>query len=78
MELNIYNQSGELKLTASVTSSSTWNLELMRENALSLTFTIPVCVSLQVNDYIILEGVRFSVKREYKPRKRTARSIAIR
>ena len=34
MELNIYNQSGELKLTASVTSSSTWNLELMRENAL--------------------------------------------
>ena len=76
MELNIYNQSGELKLTASVTSSSTWNLELMRENALSLTFTIPVCVSLQVNDYIILEGVRFSVKREYKPRKKNSQKYS--
>ena len=76
MELNIYNQSGELKLTASVTSSSTWNLELMRENALSLTFTIPVCVSLQVNDYIILEGVRFSVKKEYKPRKKNSQKYS--
>lgn len=76
MELNIYNQSGELKLTASVTSSSTWNLELMKENALSLTFTIPVCVSLQVNDYIILEGVRFSVKKEYKPRKKNSQKYS--
>uniref|UniRef100_UPI003FEF5F4A hypothetical protein n=1 Tax=Bacteroides eggerthii TaxID=28111 RepID=UPI003FEF5F4A len=76
MELNIYNQSGELKLTASVTSSSTWNLELMRENALSLTFTIPVCVSLQVNDYIILEGVRFSVKKEYKPWKKNSQKYS--
>ena len=76
MELNIYNQSGELKLTASVTSSSTWNLELMRENALSLTFTIPVCVPLQVNDYIILEGVRFSVKKEYKPRKKNSQKYS--
>ena len=76
MELNIYNQSGELKLTASVTSSSAWNLELMRENALSLTFTIPVCVPLQVNDYIILEGVRFSVKKEYKPRKKNSQKYS--
>ena len=76
MELNIYNQSGELKLTASVTSSSVWNLELMRENALSLTFTIPVCVPLQVNDYIILEGVRFSVKKEYKPRKKNSQKYS--
>lgn len=76
MELNIYNQSGELKLTASVTSSSVWNLELMRENVLSLTFTIPVCVPLQVNDYIILEGVRFSVKKEYKPRKKNSQKYS--
>ena len=76
MELNIYNQSGELKLTVPVTSSSAWNLELMRENALSLTFTIPVCVPLQVNDYIILEGVRFSVKKEYKPRKKNSQKYS--
>lgn len=76
MELKIYNQSGGLKLTVPVTSSSTWNLELMRENALSLTFTIPVCVPLQVNDYIILEGVRFSVKKEYKPRKKNSQKYS--
>lgn len=70
MELKIYNQSGGLKLTVPVTSSSTWNLELMSENALSLSFTVPACVPLQVNDYITLEGVRFSVKKEYKPRKK--------
>ena len=72
MELKIYNQSGGLKLTVSVTSSSTWNLELMSENALSLSFTVPACVPLQVNDYITLEGVRFSVKKEYKPRKKNS------
>lgn len=67
-----YNQSGGLKLTVPVTSSSTWNLELMSENALSLSFTVPACVPLQVNDYITLEGVRFSVKKEYKPRKKNS------
>lgn len=72
MELKIYNQSGGLKLTVPVTSSSTWNLELMSENALSLSFTVPAYVPLQVNDYITLEGVRFSVKKEYKPRKKNS------
>ena len=72
MELKIYNQSGGLKLTVPVTSSSTWNLELMSENALLLSFTVPACVPLQVNDYITLEGVRFSVKKEYKPRKKNS------
>lgn len=76
MELKIYNQSGGLKLTASVTSSSTWNLELMTENALSLSFTVPVCVPLQVNDYITLEDVRFSVKKEYKPKKKNSQEYS--
>ena len=31
MELKIYNRSGELKLTVSTSSSSTWNQELMKE-----------------------------------------------
>ncbi len=76
MELKIYNQSGGLKLTAPVTSSSTWNLELMTENALSLSFTVPACVPLQVNDYITLEGVRFSVKKEYKPKKKNSQEYS--
>lgn len=76
MELKIYNQSGGLKLTVPVTSSSTWNLELMTENALSLSFTVPACVPLQVNDYITLEGVRFSVKKEYKPKKKNSQEYS--
>ena len=76
MELKIYNQSGGLKLTVPVTSSSTWNLELMSENALSLSFTVPACVPLQVNDYITLEGVRFSVKKEYKPKKKNSQEYS--
>lgn len=76
MELKIYNQSGGLKLTAPVTSSSTWNLELMTENVLSLSFTVPTCVPLQVNDYITLEGVRFSVKKEYKPKKKNSQEYS--
>lgn len=70
MELKIYDQSGKLKLTVSVSSASTWNRELMTENAVSVSFTHPFYVPLAVNDYVMLEGVKFSVKKEYKPRQK--------
>lgn len=70
MELKIYNQSGELKLTVSTSSSSTWNNELMTEDAVSASFTHPFYVPLAVNDYVMLEGVKFSVKKEYKPKQK--------
>lgn len=41
MKLNIYNQSGELKLTAGTSPSSTLNQELMTEDAISASFTHP-------------------------------------
>jgi len=68
MELKIYNQNKELKLTVDTSSSSTWNMELMAENAVSATFTHPFFVALDVNDYVILEGVKFSINKEYKPK----------
>lgn len=71
MELKIYNQAGELKLTASTSSSSTWNMELMKENAISVSFTHPVFVLLDVNDYVTIEGVKFSINKEYKPRQKS-------
>lgn len=76
MELKIYNQSGELKLTASTSSSSTWNRELMTENAVSASFTHPVYVPLDVNDYILLEGVKFSIKKEYKPKQKNRQTYS--
>lgn len=76
MELKIYNQSGGLKLTASTSSSSTWNQELMTENAVSASFTHPVYVPLDVNDYILLEGVKFSIKKEYKPKQKNRQTYS--
>lgn len=71
MELKIYNQAGELKLTVSASSSSTWNMELMKENAISVSFIHPVFVLLDVNDYVTIEGVKFSINKEYKPRQKS-------
>ena len=70
MELKIYNRSGELKLTVSTSSSSTWNQELMKEYSVSVSFTHPSYVMLDVEDYVLLEGVKFSIKKEYKPRQK--------
>lgn len=71
MELKIYNQTGELKLTVSTSSSSTWNMELMTENAISVSFTHPFYVPLDVNDYVLLSGVKFSINKEYKPKQKS-------
>lgn len=70
MKLKIYSQSGTLKLAASTSSSSTWSEELMVENALSVSFTHFAYVPLDVNDYVLLSGIRFSVKKEYKPKQK--------
>lgn len=67
MKLEIYNQNGILKLTVSTSSSSTWNTELMAENAVSASFTHPFYVPLDVNDYVLLSGIKFSINKEYKP-----------
>lgn len=76
MELKIYNQSGALKLTVSTSSSSTWNQELMREDAVSAAFTHPFYVPLDVNDYVMLEGVKFSIKKEYKPKQKNMQTYS--
>lgn len=76
MKLKIYNQSGALKLTAATSSSSTWNNELMTENAVSASFTHFAFVPLEVNDYILLEGVKFSIKKEYKPKQKNRQTYS--
>lgn len=74
MELKIYNQSGVLKLTVSTSSSSTWNNELMTENTVSASWVHSMYVPLEVNDYVILEGVKFSIKKEYKPKQKNTQT----
>lgn len=76
MRLKIFNQSGTLKLTASTSSSSTWNDELMTENAVSASFTHPEFVQLDVNDYVLLEGIKFSIKKEYKPKQKNTQTYS--
>ncbi|WP_299089122.1 hypothetical protein [uncultured Bacteroides sp.] len=76
MELKIYNQSGELKLTVSTSSSSTWNTELMTENAVSASFTHPFYVPLEVNDYVLLSGIKFSINKEYKPKQKSTQEYS--
>lgn len=76
MELKIYNRSGELKLTVSTSSSSTWNQELMKEYSVSVSFTHPSYVMLNVEDYVLLEGVKFSIKKEYKPRQKDTQTYS--
>jgi len=70
MELKIFTQGGVLKLTVSPSVSSTWNSELMVENAVSVSFTHPVYVQLEVNDYITLEGTKFAIQKQYKPKQK--------
>lgn len=76
MELKIYNRSGELKLTVSTSSSTTWNQELMKEYSVSASFTHPSYVMLDVEDYVLLEGVKFSIKKEYKPRQKDTQTYS--
>lgn len=70
MKLDIYNASGRKKLTVSTSSSSTWSKELMGEDVLSLSFVHSSYVELEVNDYALLGGVRFSAKKSYKPKQK--------
>ena len=76
MEFKIYNRSGELKLTVSTSSSTTWNQELMKEYSVSASFTHPSYVMLDVEDYVLLEGVKFSIKKEYKPRQKDTQTYS--
>lgn len=76
MELKIFSQYGILKLTVSPSASSVWNSELMVENAVSVTFTHPVYLQLDVNDFILLDGIKFSIQKQYKPKQKNEQEYA--
>ena len=74
MELKIYNQDNELKLTVSPNTSSTVTEEVMGECAVSVGFTHTEFVILDVNDYIDIEGVRYMIMAQYRPKQKNTQT----
>lgn len=75
MELKIYNSTGTLKLTASPNSTSTVTREVMGEYAVSAAFTHTDFVQLDVNDYVLVDGVKYKLKTPYKPVKKNTQTF---
>lgn len=68
MELKIYDKQGLVKMTVSPDNSSQWNHEVEVENVVTVNFTTWEFLVLEVGWYILVEGHRFSIKSEYRPK----------
>ena len=68
MELKIYDKQGTVKMTVSPDNSSQWNHEVGVENVVTVNFTTWEFLVLEVGWYILVEGQRFSIKSEYRPK----------
>lgn len=69
MELEIYNRQGTLKKKVSPDSSSRWTEEVGVEFVVTVNFTTWEFFVLSVGDYVEISGKRFSIKKEYRPKK---------
>ena len=74
MELKIYDKANNLRLTASPNSSSSVTEEIGGECSVSTSFTHTEYVTLDVDDYIELEGVRYKVKSRYRPKQKNTQT----
>lgn len=68
MELKIYDKQGLVKMTVSPDNSSQWSHEVGVENVVTVNFTTWEFLVLEVGWYILVEGQRFSIKSEYRPK----------
>ena len=69
MELEIYDRQGALKRKVSPDSSSRWTEEVGAEFVVTVNFTTWEFFVLSVGDYMEISGKRFSIKKEYRPKK---------
>lgn len=69
MELEIYDKQGALKKKVSPDSSSRWTEEVGAEFVVTVNFTTWEFFVLSVGDYVKISGKRFSIKKEYRPKK---------
>lgn len=74
MELKIYDKANNLRLTASPNSSSSVTEEIGGECSVSASFTHTEYVTLDVDDYIEVEGVRYKVKSRYRPKQKNTQT----
>ena len=68
MELKIYDKQGLVKMVVSPDGSSQWNHEIGVENVVTVNFTTWEYFVMEVGLYILVEGVQFRLKSEYKPK----------
>lgn len=68
MDLKIYNQNDELKLTVQPSDNSTRQKSIQADHVLSLSFTSFEFVRLDVNDYVEFLGQRFWIIEQYIPK----------
>lgn len=68
MELKIYDKQGNVKMTVSPDNSSQWNHEVGVENVVTVNFTTWEFLVLEVGWYILVEGQKFKIKSEYRPK----------
>lgn len=73
MELNIYRQDGSVKLTVSPGSSSTVTEEIGGDCMVSVSFTLPYYATIDVNDYVEVDGIRYKAKLPYRPQQKSTR-----
>lgn len=69
MELVIYSREGNFKKKVSPDSSSRYSEEVASQFVVSVNFTTWEFFILSVGDYIEVGGKRFSIKKEYRPKK---------
>lgn len=68
MELIIRSKTGEARKTVSPDSSSQWAHEVGVENVVNVNFTTWEFFVLSVGDYIEVDGHKFSIRKEYRPK----------
>lgn len=74
MELKIYDKTNNLRLTASPNSSSSITEEIGGECSISVSFTNPEYIPLDVNDYIEFEGIQYKLKSRYRPKQKNTQT----
>ena len=74
MELKIYNKANNLRLTASPNSSSSLTEEIGGECCVSVSFTHTSFVLLDVDNYIEVLGIRYKIKRQYRPKQKNTQT----
>lgn len=70
--LTIYDKTGAVRCTVEPESNSQQDKVLQGDNKLSLSFTLPEYVALDVNDYVDFEGERYWMTGQYRPKEKSS------